>query len=138
MAKLSFTNDSQMGFISDAFEGGVSIQCMFPGTAKHVVFIETRLSSNLSWTLLRSIVVKAQEVFNIVRSAEGQEYRIRCVTEPESVNTSKLKNVGGGGSSGSHDDDDLDFEPSDFEGIGEDEARNIVADAIADAERNGG
>jgi len=136
MAKLSFTN-SPHGFISDTFEGGVSLQCIFAGNAKHVLFLETRLSSELPWTLHRSIVIKAQQVINVVYAAEGQEYRLRCGTEPESVDTSKLKNTGGGSGSGSGGDEEMDFEPEDFDGIGEDEARSIVADAIAAAEGGG-
>lgn len=97
MAKLTFTNDN--GYVSNAFSGGMTLQCLFEGTAKHVIFIDSRLGSDLPWTLIRSIVVAPQSVFTIPEASEGQEFRLRCETEPQSVDIAPISTAKGGGSS---------------------------------------
>ena len=96
MAKLTFTYD--MGYVSSAFEGGMTLQCLFDGNGKHVIFIQSRLSEELPWTVIRSIVVAPQSVFTIPEAAEGQTFRIRCESEPQSVDIAPMTAVAGGSS----------------------------------------
>lgn len=135
MAKLTFTQKENT-FVSEDFAGGVSLQFVFDDKATHVVFLDSRLSDELPWTLVKSLVVKPQGMVHIPLASEGMKYRLRSAIEPESVDTSKITSTGGGGGSSSGDIED-DFVPEDFAGIGEDETLDIVNNAIANAESGG-
>lgn len=99
MAKLTFTYDAQKGYVSNAFSGGVSLQNEFTGKGKHVIFIESRLDESMPWATLRTVVVKAQDVFIIADSSDGQVFRIICESEPVSVDTTPLNDGSSEGSS---------------------------------------
>lgn len=102
MAKLTFTKDAQLGYLSNEFSGGVVLQCLFPTKGKKVIFIDSRLGNDLPWTTLRSVVVEQQSVFSINVVAEGQEFRLRTGGyEPESVDVAQITNSGSGSGSGS-------------------------------------
>lgn len=139
MAKLTFTNDIQLGFVSSTFEGGVTVQCQFPGKGKQVVFVETRLGESLPWTLVRSIVLKPESVFIISKASEGQQYRLRLAVEPDNVETAKLKGTSSGGSGDSQSIEgleDVTAEDIDDLTISTQDVHDIVSGAIANAEGN--
>lgn len=142
MEKLTFTFDNQLGYVSSSFDGGVAVQCVFPDNAKHVGFLESRLGSDLPWTSVKGLVLQPKSVFNIIRAATGQEYRIRCEVQPTSVTISKLTGTAGTTIPSSPSDSDEEIlaglTKEDFDGIGEEASRDIVAEAIAEAEKNGG
>lgn len=90
MAKLTFTNDSQKGSLSSEFKGGVNIQCIFAGGGRHVIFIESKIGSDMPWSVLRNVVVKEQDVFSIPEAAKEQLFRFFTDCEPISAETSAI------------------------------------------------
>lgn len=142
MAKLTFTYDVQKGYVSNAFSGGVSLQNDFTGKGKHVIFIESRLDESMPWATLRTVVVKAQDVFIISESSDGQVFRIICESEPTSVDTTPLNDGSSSGGSNIPDEPNHDGEVNTmqeiidaFKGFKEgetikDEIDNIVDDDI--------
>lgn len=99
MAKLTFTYDVHKGYVSSEFSGAVSLQNDFQGKGKHVIFIESRLADSMPWATLRTVVVKAQDVFIISESSDGQVFRIICESEPTSVDTTPLNDGSSSGGS---------------------------------------
>jgi len=98
MARLTFSYDPQKGSVSSEFAGSVALQCIFSGTGKHVIFVESRIGDEMPWAVLRTVVVKARDVFSIPEASKGQVYRIFTDSEPESVETSPISGGGGGSS----------------------------------------
>ena len=98
---MQFSFNESIGYVSESFSGGVTIQCVFSGTGKRVLFIDSRLSDDLPWILLRSIIVGVQDIFSIPEKAEGQQFRIRSGVEPVSMIAATGAPGSGSGGSGS-------------------------------------
>lgn len=98
MAQLTFTYDN--GYVSEPFEGTVTLQLVFAEEKKHVIFIESRLGENMPWALAKSLAVGPMSFVKIRETAEGQQYRIKSAAEPTLAETSPITS-GGSGSGGS-------------------------------------
>lgn len=95
MAQLTFTNDAARGYLSNAFNGGVNIHCVFNGGGRHVIFIESRIG-DMPWSVVRTIVVNEQDVFSIMQSANSQLFRFFTDSAPVEAETSPTSSSGGG------------------------------------------
>ena len=100
MATLSFHKEEQ-SYVSDSFEGGKVIQLSFPPEGIRVLFIESRLGATLPWKSIDSKMVERNMIVNVPAIGDGQEFRIRCVAEPSSVEIIPMSSGGGGGGGGS-------------------------------------
>jgi hypothetical protein len=97
MATLSFHKDGQ-NFVSDTFQGGKVVQLSFSKRGLQVLFIESRLGITLPWKSIDSKIVEHNMIVNIPSAGEGQDFRLRCVAEPNSAEIVSMTSGGGSGS----------------------------------------
>lgn len=149
MAKLSFNYDGQ-SYVSDVFSGGKVVQLTFPIERTKVLYVETRLGSGLPWKVIDSRILEKQLVVNVPAGGEGQEYRMTCIAEPTSAEIVTEQSGSGGSGGGISPGDTLPEDTVDSKAIKDGtiqmedldpaivttptEARQMVADAIANAE----
>lgn len=149
MAKLSFNYDGQ-SYVSDVFSGGKVVQLTFPIERTKVLYLETRLGVGLPWNVADSRILEKQMVVNVPVGGSGQEYRMSCMAEPASADIVTDQSGSGGSGGGISPGDTLPEDTVDSKAIKDGsiqmedldpaivttptEARQMVADAIANAE----
>lgn len=96
MAQLTFTYEQ--GYVSNTFEGGVTLQIIFAEAGRHVIYIESRLSEEMPWVILKSLAVEPMSFLKVREPSEGQQYRMRTAFEPTFVEVTPLSSQSGSGS----------------------------------------
>lgn len=131
---MQFSFDESVGYVSESFSGGVTIQFVFPGTGKRVLFIDTRIGDDMPWVLLRSIVVEVQGIFTISEKANGQQFRIRSGVEPESMVVAEGAPGSGSGSGagGKVTSEDIEDGAVNLNHLGEDVKDQLAGNSLTD------
>ena len=88
MAQLTFTYEQ--GYVSNTFEGGVTLQIIFAEAGRHIIYIESRLSEEMPWVILKSLAVEPMSFLKVREPSEGQQYRMRSAFEPTFVEVTPL------------------------------------------------
>lgn len=131
---MQFSFDESVGYVSESFSGGVTIQFVFHGTGKRVLFIDTRIGDDMPWVLLRSIVVEVQGIFTIPEKAKGQQFRIRSGVEPESMVVAEGATGSGSGSGagGKVTSEDIEDGAVNLNHLGEDVKDQLAGNSLTD------
>ena len=129
MKNLTFTQQGN-AYYSEVFYGGVTIQIVFPDAKSNAVDVETRLDSTLEWIKQDSAYINRNGLLTVNQSATSQEFRIHCLAMPTAAVSSGLYASGPAIIS----EDTEVISSNEVQTIGENAARSIVADAIAEIE----
>lgn len=94
MNNLAFTQNGS-SFISEAFNGGVTVQLAFAQEESVRCVIETTLDPSLGWDRIRNATATKTKVFSIPVLAEGQQFRITAPVKPIGAVFSPLTQLSG-------------------------------------------